>query len=245
MILGIDNIKQFQVFFDVVYGDAGDIEFQVFSDKIICSIMDKPHVNFYEVKFDKEFFSIFEIDNVESFIIDIEDLYKLLKSSEKSESLLLEINESQLIATVTSKNGNRRIFEYGLIDNIHSPPSPPQIPFETSFDIDTSDLKQSVVDLKLIGNDLYKMVVSGDSLFISSSQDAMTQYSHEIYIDPEIPTKMIVSQYNLDYIEKFLKFNKLNKVVEIEFGNDKPLSYTFKSENICIKGLIAPRFEED
>ena len=244
-MLGISNIDLFKVFFDVVHEDTGDIEFQVFSDKIICSLLDKSHTNFYEVEFKEEFFSIFEVEDVESFVIDVDDLYKLLKSLKKSDELLLEVNDFYLIATVTSTNGNRRVFEYGLIDDNQTPPSFPSIGFETEFEVDTSDLKQSVTDLKLIGTGLYKMGVSGDRLFISTNSDARTNYSHEIDIDPEIPTKLIVSRFNVDFISKMLKFNKLNNIVEIRFGADKPLSYHFNGENIFVKGLIAPRFEED
>lgn len=245
MILGVDNIDEFKVFFDVIHEDTGDIEFQVSKDKILCSVLNKSHTNFFEVEFDEDFFSVFDVDDMDRFSVSVDDLYKLLKSLKKTDNLTLEVDESYLIAVVESENGNRRVFEYTLQDILNSTPSFPSINFDTEFSVDTSDLKQSVTDLKLIGTDKYKMVVSGDSLFISSSNDALTKYSHEIYISPEIPTKAIVSVINVDYIEKMLKFNKVNKVVEIKFGDGKPLSYFFKGVGVEIRGLIANLIEED
>lgn len=244
MILGIDDVKQFKVFFDVIHEDTSVIEFQVFNDKIICSVLNKSHTNFYKVTFSREFFSVYDVGDVELFSVDIDDLYKLLKSI-KTGDLLLEVNGNYLVATVTSPEGNRRIFEYVLQDNYSQIPQFPTIVFDTEFEVNTVDLNQSVTDLNLIGTDRYKMAVNGDSLFISSSEDSMTKYSHEIYIDPEIPTKMISSVYYVDYIEKILKFNKVNKVVEIEFGDTKPLKYTYNGDNVLIEGLIAPLLVEE
>jgi hypothetical protein len=52
-----------------------------------------------------------------------------------------------------------------------------------------------------------------------------------------------VSRYSLEYIEQLLKFDKLSKVVELKTGDDYPLVYSFKTDGIEIKGLIAPRIE--
>lgn len=245
VIFGIDNIEQFRAFFDVVHESTTVVQFQIFKDKLVCSLLDKSHTNFYSVKFEEDFFYQFDVESEDMILLDADDLYKLLKSCKKTDKLFLEVDNLYLTAVVESENGNRRVFEYVLLDMDYASPNFPPIVYDTEFEVDTNDLKQSVTDLNLIGTNLYKMSVSGDNLCIFTGDSARTKYSHSIDIDPETPTKMIVSGYSIDFIERMLKFNKVNKVVEIGFGHDKPLSYLFKGDSMCIKGLIAPRIEED
>lgn len=245
MDIGIDNIEQFRVFFDVVHETTAIVQFQIYVGKMVCSLLDKSHTNFFSVRFEKDFFYEYDVESDDMILLDADDLYKLLKSCRKTDKLFLEVYDSYLTAVVESENGNRRVFEYVLIDMDYASPNFPPIVYDTEFEVDTNDLKQSVTDLKLIGTNLYKMSVSGDCLSIFSGETARTKYSHQIDIDPETPTKMLVSSYSVDFIERMLKFNKVNKVVEIEFGAGKPLSYLFKGDSMCIKGMIAPRIEEE
>lgn len=247
MKLGINNIEEFKVFFDVIYDFADVVELQLFPDRLICSVLDKAHVRFYNVEYMSDFFDLYNVEDVDSVIIFIDDLYKLLKSSNKSDSLLMEIDDDYLICKLTSENGNSRVFEYVLPSEEVESPSIPRFDLKTSFNVDVKDLKQSVKDLGLVGTDICKLILLNDCLKITTTEDSWNKYTHKINLIPDNFVEMISSRYNWIYIDELLKFNKINKVVEFKMGDTFPLFFQFKNNDlgVSVKGLIAPNLGEE
>ena len=242
MILGIDNFDQFKVFFDVVYDITDLIELQLFKDHMTCSILDKAHTRFMTVEYKKEFFSVYEVDDAESVTIDAEDMHKIIKSSNKIDSVTLETNDDYLICKFESNNGNSRIFEFVLPADYIESPQPPSIELPLKVKLDLNDLKQGIKDLKTLGSGEIRFVVSNDSLSITSGQEITGNYSLNIPIDNVGDAS---ANFTLEYIEQLLKFDKINKTVELSMGDNYPLLYTIEDDIMCVKvnGMIAPRLE--
>lgn len=245
MLLGIDNFEQFKVFFDVVYDITDLIELQAFQDHLTCSILDKAHTRFMSVEFKSEFFSVYEIDDVESVTLFAEDLHKIIKSSSKIDNVILETNENYLICKFESNNGNSRIFEFVLPAEYIESPNPPNLTLPVSFDLNLSDLKQGIKDLKIIGAGEIKFNVTNDLLTITAGTDTTSNYASTINITET--GNSVSSRFSLEYLEQLLKFDKIRKVVKLQLGDDYPLLYEFNDDIMCVKvnGMIAPRLEVD
>lgn len=245
MRLGIDNFEQFKVFFDVVYDITDVIELQLFNDHMTCSILDKAHTRFMTVEYKKEFFSLYEVDDAESVTIDAEDMHRIIKSSNKIDTVFLETNEDYLICKFESNNGSSRIFEFVLSADYIETPQTPNIDLPVTVDMDLSYLKQGVKDLKILGSGEVMFTIAGDTLGISSGSEITTNYLLSIPIGDT--GHQFYSKFTLEYIEQLLNFDKINKIVELRMGNDFPLSYTIEDEIMGVKvdGVIAPRIEAD
>lgn len=242
MLLEIDKFEQFKIFFDVVYDITEFIELQLFEDHMTCSILDKAHTRFMSANFSKDFFASYEVDGAESVTLFSEDLHKIIKSSNKVENIVLMTNENYLICKIESNNGNSRVFEFVLPSEFIESPHPPNIPLPISLSLDVGILKQGIKDLKIMDSGEVQFNVVGNNFSITAGSEIHGNYSSTISTDETFDVDA-VSRFSLEYIEQLMKFEKLNKVVELKMGSDLPLAYSFKNEGIEIKGLIAPRIE--
>ena len=244
MLLEIDNFEQFKVFFDVVYDITELIELQLFPNHMTCTILDKSKTRFMTVEYKKDFFALYEIDDVESVTLFSEDIHKIIKSVSKIDNVVLETNENHLICRVESQNGNSRVFEFVLpMDSIESP-YPPSLSLPISLDLNLTDIKQAIKDLKIIGSGEIQFTVDGDNLSITAGIETTTNYVLMIPL-PENAEEIVYSRFTLAYIEELLKFEKINKTVELQLGQNYPLSYSFEDDimGVKVQGIIAPRLE--
>ena len=244
MILEIDNFDQFKIFFDVIYDITELIEFQLFTDHITCSILDKAHTRFMSATFRDDFFALYEKGDEDSVTLFADDLHKIIKSVSKLDNVFLETNENYLICKLESKNGNSRIFEFVLPSEYIESPQPPSIDLPVVFDLDLQELKQSINDLKIIGSSEMLFRATKNTLNISAGIEVTTNYISTIAI-PNDSEEMFSSKFTLEYLEQLLKFNKISKTALFELGENYPLLYSFKDEimGVEIKGMIAPRLE--
>jgi len=242
MLLEIDKFEQFKIFFDVVYDITEFVELQLFEDYMTCSILDKAHTRFMSANFSKDFFASYEVDGAESVTLFSEDLHKIIKSARKIDNVVLMTNEDYLVCKMESDNGNSRVFEFVLPSEFIESPRPPSIPLPISLTMDVEILKQGVKDLKTLDSGEIQFNVVNGNFSITSGNEIQANYSSNADIEGTFDTDS-VSRYSLEYIEQLLKFEKLSKVVELKTGDDYPLVYSFKTDGIEIKGLIAPRIE--
>lgn len=249
MNIVVDNIEQFKAFFDVVYDMSSELlELQLKVDRMVCTVLDKTKTRFFHVEYDSKFFDVYSVDDDESVVIFIEDLYKLLKSCNKTDTLYLESNDPYLIAKVVSDKGNSRVFEFVLPTDFIESPVPPHADFPSVFEVDVSDLSQSVKDIALIGSDLYVFNVVNGELNITTDKDIATKYANCIVVDDFEKSEYDVSSaFTLDYVKQMLKFNKISKKVKIKLGNDLPIFYSYNDDvmGVRVSGMIAPRISEE
>lgn len=244
----IDNIEQFKVFFDVVYDMASElIELKLLPDRMTCAMLDRSKTRFFHVEYESRFFDTYDVDGEESVTIFVEDMHKLLKSCNKKDTLFMEVNDPYLLVKIVSDNGNSRIFEFVLPSDFVDSPVPPHSEFLAVFDVDVNDLKQSVKDIGLIGSDLIKFVVNGDTLNITTDNDIATSYVCSVGIDDASVDENVSSQFGLNYIGQILKFDKISKSFTMKMKQDFPLFFTFKDElmGVSVTGMIAPILPEE
>lgn len=246
MLLEIDNFEQFRVFFDVIYDITDLIELQLFQSHMVCSILDKSHTRFMSVEFKKDFFAVYEVDDTESVTLFAEDMHKIVKSARKIDNVVIETNENYLVCKFESENGNSRIFEFVLPAEHIESPTPPSLKMPVSLTVDLKELKQGINDLKVVGTKEIQFNVQNDLLSITAGTETSANYVYNILVDIE-SDEQLSARFTLEYIEQLLKFDKINKSIELNIGDDYPLLYSLEDEIMGVKvnGLIAPRIEVD
>ena len=109
MKIVLSNIEQFKIFFDTIYDVASeDIELKFFMDKMTCAILDGSHSRFFYVEYEMKFFDEYDVEEVASICVSIEDMYKLLKLANKTDTLTIEFSDETMSAELLSNNGNKR-----------------------------------------------------------------------------------------------------------------------------------------
>lgn len=242
----IDNIEQFKVYFDVVYEVTDIIELQLFPEKMVCSTLDKSKTRFFNVEYKKEFFSVYENDGVASVTIFVDDLFKVLKSANKTDTLIVDINDTHLICKLEAKTGNFRIFEFVLPNDYTDTPHPPHLETPAVVDVDINDIKQSINDLTIIGTDLYCFNIKNGSMNIISGTTSAGNYTSVVDVDVD-ESVSASSMFSLEYIKQLMKFDKISKIVKLQIGTDYPLGYRFEDEimGVTVFGMVAPRMSEE
>ena len=239
------DILPFKSFIDLVMDSTKTIELIFNQDELKISLLNNAHVCFYDAVFKKDFFDYYQVNDVESVVLDTNDLFKILKSSKGGDELHIESNEGYVIFKLESRNGNRRIFELPLIDEEYNSPAPPEIEYDLDFLVDIDLVNQSVSDLdNIVNTDRIKFVVSDDGVSVISPADSMTNYWNELN---DSVTGNAVVTVNTAYVGGLSKLKKINEVVELRIGNDIPLTWnvTSATDDVSITGLIAPIIENE
>ena len=246
MLLEIDNFEQFKIFFDAICDITEYIQLELFQTHMRCSILDKSHARFMEVEYQADFFSLYEVDDIESVTLYSEDVLKIIKSVNKIDTVILQTNDEYLICKVESKNGNSRVFEFVLPVESTESRQPPSLTLPIKFNLSIDDLRQGIKDLKILGTSEIKFIANEDKLIITAGTEITTNYSYTIPMDYNI-SDVQSANYTLEYIEQLLRFVKISKEGTFEMGDNYPLLYTFEDDvmGVKIKGLIAPRIEVD
>ena len=249
MNIVIDNIEQFKVFFDVIYDMSSElVELQLHNDRMVCAMLDRTRTRFFHVQYDADFFSTYDVDeNTTSVTVFLEDLHNLLKSTNKKDTLYLEVNDPYLVAKIESENGNTRLFEFVLPTDFVDSPVPPHAEFPAVFEVDTGILKQGVKDIGLVGTDLFIFVVNDGALTLTSDNTTSTKYANTVDIELEESSEKVSSGFSLEYVAQMLKFDKISKRVKLKLGDDLPIFYTFEDNimGVSVNGMIAPRISEE
>lgn len=246
----IEDIVKFKTFFDVIYDVASDvIELQFQADKLVCSVLDRARTRFFHVEYGLDFFQNYAIERVDSISVFTEDMYNLLKLANKTDILILDFDESNMMCKLISKTGNRRIFEFGLPSVFVSSPTLPIVDVPCILKVNTFDLKQSVKDIQLIGTNIFQFVIDEESVTYMADTTTMidmassTKYAQSIEMDTGVDEQLSV-RFNLDYISQMLKFDKIDSMVELRI-DPRALFYKFENEGVVVNGMIAPRVEEE
>ena len=245
------NIEQFRIFFDVVYDVANEIiELKFYTDHFTCAVLDGGRTRFFYVEYEMKFFDLYNVDEFASVCVSLEDMYKLLKLANKSDTLTLEFSDEMMSAELESPVGNKRLFEFVLPSDYIDSPRFPNVQLPSHIEVDTSILKQSVKDISLIGTDIFQFVLSENQITLMSdssvntSSYSSTKYAQVIDDVETGTTEPLAVRFTLDFIAQMIKFEKVSKNVSIDIG-DLALTYKFQDEimGISVHGMIAPRVE--
>jgi len=245
------NIEQFKIFYDVVYDVASEtIELIFYPDHMTCAVLDRGKTRFFYIEYEMKFFDEYDVDEGTSICISLEDMYKLLKLANKTDTLTISFDESIMSAELLSKTGNTRHFEFVLSSEYVESPQFPQIDLPAHIEVEVADIKQSVKDIHLVGTDIFQFVLSENSVtYMSDAMSDTNSYSSVKYAqvveDVETGvTDTLAVRFTLDFIKQMSLFDKISKTVSIDLG-EMALVYKFHDEimGVTVRGMIAPRVE--
>lgn len=243
MIVSMFEVDPFKDFINLIYDSTDSIKL-VFTDSgLKINLLNNSHVCFYNVEFKKEYFDLYEIDDVEEYVFDSKDLFMVLKSVAKGDVLTISCEDNSNAVFLFENEDKRRQFSIGVIDELYDSPVPPSIDYDLDFILDWTDLKQCCTDLdKIVGTDRFKLTAKDDGLYVSSVIGTMKDYSNQL--NSENYSHEYSTVVNLSYISELSKLSKNGELL-LHMGDSIPLSWEIDGYDVRYSGLIAPIMQED
>lgn len=239
MILGIENVDIFKVFFDVVYEYKETVELIANETGVKISLLDRSHTCFYEVFYNKDFFDVFEVDGAEVISVFIEDLYKIIKTN-KAEYLLIS-SDDNYVTMKFEKNGNSRIFEIVQTTEYVDTPQMPSLDVNTEFMMSVDAFNQTLTDAEILNSHSLRIVTNENNVVLGVDENAQAKYNHIVDVATDGTAD---SKYSLNFVKDLGKFKKVSNTIDINYDTDMPLCWSVIGDNISISGLIAPLLNE-
>lgn len=238
----MDN-KIFKDAFDSISRIVDEVVCKVDADGFHVSAIDRSHICFVSLNLEPEVFDEFNCDVPEKLCIDTDEFMRILKRIKKNDVLRLSVDENNLI--IVFEGDVTRKFKIRLIDIDYESPSAPDIELPCGVTVDSSLVKDAIVDMELFSDKLYFLI--DNEYFIINADgefgDAQFKYLH----GEEGVNEVAKSSFSIEKLKDVFTASKFSDVVEINLGNDMPIKINFDliTGDGSLDFLIAPRIEEE
>lgn len=206
--------------------------------------IDPANVALVNFRIPKSAFIEFESGN-ENLGINLDNLKRILKRAGSGSSIILEKHENLL--NITIEDRIKRNFSLNLIDvdseDIDFSQKVSNMEFSSKVIINSVDFIASIEDCSVVA-DACSFYIDKSKFMIEAKgmNSARSEFSSdEAFIEGEDAK----AKYSLEYLSKFLKGAKISEKTEIEFAINHPLKIGFKSSQIEIIFILAPRVETE
>lgn len=180
--------------FNSISGIVDEVTIEADSEGMRLNALDSSHITFVHLELKKELFEVYECDIPEKINFHTGELNKVLKRAKIHDTVILSVNESNLV--ITFKGEATRTFKIGLIDLDYNNPVPPAIEHPVSLEIPLQILKDSVKDISIFSK---KICLKVDADYFIASADGQINDVIIKYIHGENVFLMII------YIKKYKK----------------------------------------
>lgn len=158
--------------------------------------------------------------------IDLSELDRILSRVQPSESLLLDVTESELKINVLGEF--EKNFSLPLIDISYEEVTLPKIKFESSVEITSRILKEALKDASIFGS-LVVFRTEKNSFFLEAngSHGTMSCMSKEGRAIKVNSSKDTVSKFSLNFLQNIVREVDPEHSIFLELKNDSPLKVSF------------------
>lgn len=206
--------------------------------------MDPANVSMVNFKISKNAFSQFEVGN-EILGINLENLKQILKRCGAVSSLILEKEENLLKILIQDRI--KRNFTLNLIEveseDINFEEKTSNMGFSSLVELDSNDLIASIEDCVVVADACSFVIENGKFIIEAKSlNSARSEFSES---EAKIQAENCRAKYSLEYLQKFMKGAKLCEKSTLHFAEDHPLKVDFKTSEIELSFILAPRVENE
>ena len=204
--------------------------------------MDPANVAMVGFKLPKSAFSQFDLGADNQVLgVNLEDLKRILKRAGSGSSIILEKVENTLHIQIYDRI--KRNFALNLIEVESEDKEMPSLEYSSVIKMNSQDLIDSVEDCLVVADACGFIVESGRFVIEAKGMNsARAEFSGD---EAEIQAENCKSRYSLEYLQKFMKAAKLCEKSILKFANDHPLRLEFKTTDMELDFILAPRVETE
>lgn len=240
MLVKLENPALFSKVIDLISGLVTDVRIKVSEIGLSIIAMDPANVAMVGFWLPKTAFSQFESGD-EVLGVNLEDLRKILKRAGSGSSLVLEKKDNLLEIQIQDRI--RRNFKLSLIEIDTDEKDIPELEFSSKVELNSVDFIDSVEDCAIVA-DACSFIIRDGKFIIEASglNSAMSEFSGD---EANIQAENCKSKYSLEYLQKFVKGAKLTEKTVLKFAEDHPLRIDFKTPEMELSFILAPRVETE
>lgn len=240
MLLKLDKPKILSDVIGIISELVTEVRIKVSKEGMSIIAIDPANVALVYFKLPSQAFSAIEADN-EVLGVSLDNLKSVLRRCSAGSNIILQTEENTLKVEIHDKI--KRVFNLALIDIEAEEKTVPDLEFTGSVEMPSIDFLEAVEDCLIVADSCKFEINEGkfliDAKGLNSTKSEFS--SDEIKISGE----KAKAKYSLEYMQKFAKSCKLIDKVRINFADDYPLKLEFKTENLELTFVLAPRVETE
>ena len=217
-----------------------DVRIKVNEFGMSITAMDPANVAMIGFKLPKSSFSRFELDS-EVLGINLDDFKRILKRCGAAGSIVLEKKDNILEINISDRI--QRKFTLNLIEIESEDKEMPALEFSSKVEINSADLVDAIEDCSVVADACGLIVEEGKFIIEAKGlNSARSEFSGD---EANIQAENCKSRYSLEYLQKFMKGAKLCEKSILKFAADHPLRIDFRTEDLELSFILAPRVDND
>ena len=178
----------------------------------------------------------------ETLCVNLEDLKQVLRRL-SSGPLLIERDENMLRLSSEDK---KRSFSLALISLEQEEKKVPELEFSSRIEINSDIFSDAVNDALIVADACTFETNSKNEMFVIDAKgtlnNARTEFSAE---EARMQLSDAKSKYSLQYLQKFIKASRFSEKTLVQFSKDYPMRLDFKSPELEMLFILAPRVETE
>jgi proliferating cell nuclear antigen len=240
MRIKLENPSTLSKAIEIISDIVTEVRIKVSDFGMSINAIDPANVTMVSFKMPRSIFSEFE-SGKEVLGVNLENLKRILRRCGAGSTLIMEKKENQLNLQIQDKI--KRDFNMSLIDIESEDKEMPNLEFSSQVELSSVDLVSVVEDCAVV-DDACSFIIKEGKFIIEAKNinSARIEFSaDEAIIDAED----CKARYSLEYLQKFMKAAKLCEKTLIRFANDHPMKMDFRTKELELSFILAPRVETD
>jgi len=244
MLLKLENPGLLSRVIEIISELVTEVRIKVTEFGMSITAIDPANVALVGFRLPRNSFSQFETGN-EVLGVNLDDLKRILKRCGIGSSLILEKRENLLSIQILDRI--KRNFTLNLIEieseDIDFNSKIERMEFVSNVELNSIDLTSSIEDC-IVVSDACSFIIDYGKFIIEAKglNSARSEFSGD---EAKIEAENCKSKYSLEYLQKFIKGAKFCDKATLSFADDHPLKTEFKTEQMTLTFILAPRVETE
>jgi len=244
MLIKLENPQLLLRVVEIISELVTEVRIKVGEFGLSITAIDPANVSMVNFRVPRSAFTQFE-SGADELGINLDSLKQILKRCGTKSSLILGKKENML--NIQIQDRIKRNFTLSLIEieseDIDFGAKVANMEFSSRVELSSIDLIASIEDCAVVSDSCSFIIQDEDFIIEAKSlNSARSEFSGD---EAKIEAENCKVKYSLEYLQKFMKGAKLCEKTILQFSNDHPLKIEFKSENMNLSFVLAPRVETD
>lgn len=240
MIIKLDKPKLLADAIGIISELVSEVKIKLLEDGMSIVAVDPANIAMVIFKLPKESFSEYSAGE-DTWGVNLEDMKRVLRRASNASSIIFEQEENQLNISIYDKI--KRNFTLSLIDLDFEDKKEPNLEFSGSIELNSEDFSKSIEDCLVVSDSC--ALICGENFFVIEAMGSLNSFKAEFSGDDTKIEGIAKAKYSLEYLNKFIKAQKISNKVTLRFSENYPLRIDFPGEKLGIGFILAPRVEND
>ena len=231
------KVKKFSTIFKNINEILSNVKLNFTSEKLYAQGMDLTQSCLFEINILSDWFDEYTINEDITIGLPCTLMYKLLACLEEKQEILMYMDnkKDKLYIEFVNDDKYRKTFELPLLDLDYDMVDIPLTEYACDINISTSEFVKLINQLQLFGTNVdinctsqgIKMQGYGEfgKMKVDIQEKDIIKYAYEEDID-------ISQEYNLTFMDKMCKFEKIAEEMFIYFDDERPMMMIYTLEKI-------------